>query len=211
MSKIRLAVVGDNEDSRRELSLIIGFEDDFDVVLQAENGEQLLELLKTTTVEVILMYIKMSQMNGFGALEEVKRLHPNIKHIAFSQNDLDANIIQMHIRGGKSVIGKGDERGELLKAIRTISNGGVYMTDRSSQILQKYLAKSQIRESPSLNDFETQLLNLICKGFSSVEIGRALNKSHRTIEEHRENLYKKFGVRSKVELIALAIRQNIVC
>lgn len=210
MKKIKLALVDDHDGFRKAITRLIQLEDDLKVVLQAENGVQLLELLKTTTVEVILMDIRMPKMDGFEASAQVKRLHPNIKIIAFSQYDIEANIVEMYIRGVRSFVGKEDKPEELFKAIRTIWNGGVYMTDHSSQIIQQYLTKFQISKSPSLNDFETGLLKLVCKGNSSSEIGRTLNKSHRTIEEHRENLYKKFGVRSKEELIAVAIKNKIV-
>lgn len=179
-------------------------------MLQAENGVQLLELLKTVTPDIILLDIRMPKMDGFEASEKVRKLYPSIKIIAFSQYDFESNIIEMNIRGVKSFIGKDDNPNELLRAIRIVYDGGVFMTDRSSEIVQRYLSKSPTLKLPYLNDFEKFLLKSICKGQSSSEIGRILNRSHRIIEEHRENLYKKFGVRSKEELIVIATKRDLV-
>ena len=101
MQKIRLAVVDDHEKFRKAITRLIHFESDMEVVLQAENGEHLLELLKIKAVDLILMDIRMPKMDGFIASEKVKKLYPNIKIIAFSQYDLEANIIEMNIHARK--------------------------------------------------------------------------------------------------------------
>lgn len=212
MEKIKLAVVDDCEKFRNAITKIIHLENDLEVVLQAENGEQLLELLKTATVEVILMDIRMPKMDGFEASEKVKQLHPNVKIIAFSQYDLEANIIEMNIKGVKSFVGKEDEPEELFKAIRTVSSGGVYMTNRSAEIVQRYLSNISkfLNHLPStLCDHEKILLKMIVEGLTSRQIGKKLAKSHRTVDDMRNQLYLKFNVKSKEQLIALASRWSL--
>lgn len=211
MNKIRLAITEDNEKFRSAIIRLINMEDDLEVVLQANNGKHLLELLNTVIPDIILMDIRMPVMDGIETSARVKELYPNLKIIAFSQYDQADNIITMNINGVKSFIGKEDDSEELFRAIRIVYKGGVYMTDRSAEIVQRYLSnKNQIAQPPKLNDFQQSLLIAICKGQSSTEIGRTLNKSCRTIEEHRENLYRKFGVRTKEELLREVYKHNFV-
>jgi two-component system response regulator NreC len=212
MQKIRLAVVDDHEKFRKAITRLIHFESDMEVVLQAENGEHLLELLKIKTVDLILMDIRMPKMDGFIASEKVKKLYPNIKIIAFSQYDLEANIIEMNIRGVKSFVGKEDEPRELFKAIRTVINGGVYMTDRSAEIVQRYLlniSKIHNQSTVDLCEKEKTLLKMLVQGLTSRQIGEKLSKSHRTIDDMRNQLYLKFNVNCKEQLIALATKWNL--
>ncbi|MCE2996029.1 MAG: response regulator [Cyclobacteriaceae bacterium] len=212
MQKIRLAVVDDHEKFRKAITRLIHFESDMEVVLQAENGEHLLELLKIKAVDLILMDIRMPKMDGFMASEKVKKLYPNIKIIAFSQYDLEANIIEMNIRGVKSFVGKEDEPRELFKAIRTVINGGVYMTDRSAEIVQRYLlniSKIHNQSTVDLCEKEKTLLKMLVQGLTSRQIGEKLSKSHRTIDDMRNQLYLKFNVNCKEQLIALATKWNL--
>ncbi|MFN7495470.1 MAG: response regulator [Cyclobacteriaceae bacterium] len=212
MQKIRLAVVDDHEKFRKAITRLIHFESDMEVVLQAENGEHLLELLKIKAVDLILMDIRMPKMDGFMASEKVKKLYPNIKIIAFSQYDLEANIIEMNIRGVKSFVGKEDEPRELFKAIRTVINGGVYMTDRSAEIVQRYLlniSKIHNQSTVDLCEKEKTLLKMLVQGLTSRQIGEKLSKSHRTIDDMRTQLYLKFNVNCKEQLIALATKWNL--
>ena len=109
MRKIKIAIADDHEKSRYALTKFIHLETDLEVVLQVENGVQLMEMLKTVTPDIILMDIRMPKMNGFEASEIVKKTYPDIKIIAFSQYDFETNIIEMNIRGVKSFIGKEDD------------------------------------------------------------------------------------------------------
>ncbi len=213
MEKIRLAVVDDHEKFRKAITRLIHLQNDLEVVLQAENGEHLLDLLKITSVDLILMDLRMPKMDGFVASEQVKQHYPNIKIIAFSQYDLEANIIEMNIRGVKSFVGKEDEPRELFKAIRTVIDGGVYMTDRSAEIIQSYLlnaSKIQNQVTVDLRDQEKTLLKMLVQGLTSRQIGERLSKSHRTIDDMRNQLYLKFNVTCKEQLITLASKWNLV-
>jgi DNA-binding NarL/FixJ family response regulator len=174
------------------------------VILEAENGLHLLELLRTMSPDVILMDIRMPVMNGIEAADYIKKLHPNLKIIAYSQYDQVENIIEMNIHGVKSFIGKEDNIEELFKAIRIVHDGGVYMTTKSAQIIQNYLKRATVEtKCPyELTELEIQLLKGICNGLSSTELAELIHKSPRTIEKYRIELYKKFNVTNKEQLIA---------
>lgn len=211
MTKIKLAIAEDNKKARKAIIKFIRLEKDLEVVLEAENGLQLLELLKTTVPDIILMDIRMPVMNGVEATDRIKELYPNLKVIAYSQYDLEENIIEMYVHGVKSFIGKEDEPDELFKAIRIVYDSGIYMTDKAASIVQHYLTKQAPISAPKiLSDFDQFLIKGICNGLSSTELGRLLNRSPRTIEEYRTKLYQKLGVKNKEHFIIKAIKLNLV-
>lgn len=211
MSKIKLAIAEDHKPFRHQIVEILNQEVDFEVILQVDNGKELLERIETTQPDVVLMDIQMPIMDGVEATDKIRKAYPKTKIIALSQYDNESNIVQMNIHGVKSFIGKNDEPEELFKAIRTVNSGAVYMTNRAASIVQKYLmlVKSKSSELPDLTDFERILLNAICNGKSSTEIGKTLCRSSRTIEAQRQKLYRKFGIRSKEELISLAVSRDL--
>lgn len=204
MSKIKLAIADDSEKVRKAIIRLIQLENDLEVILEAENGLHLLEQLRTTTPDVILMDIRMPVMNGIEATDYIKKLYPDQKIIAFSQYDQEENIIEMNIHGVKSFIGKGDDIEELFKAIRIVHDGGIYMTTRSAQIVQNYLkrATAETKCPYELTEQESKLLKGICQGLSSTELAELIHKSPRTVEKYRLDLYKKFNVTNKEQLIS---------
>lgn len=210
VDKIKIAIADDHPKFRMAVCQLLHTYDDFRVVLQAINGKDLLQQLKTKTPDIILMDIRMPEMNGVEATDQVKELYPQIKIIALSQYDFESNIVEMYAHGVKSFIGKDDDSEELVKAIRIVHSGGAYMTNHSAEIIQRKLAYLQPLEKLSnLTEFEEYLLKAICKGQSSSEIGKCLCRSPRTIEEHRTKLYKKFGVSCKEDLLREAFKRNI--
>ncbi len=210
MKKIKLAVTDDHEMFRKAISKLIDSEIDMEVIIEAENGLNLLDQLKKNQPDVILMDIRMPIMNGLEATIKIKQLYPNLKIIAFSQYYYEENIIEMNIHGAKSFIGKTDKPDELFTAIRVVFNGGVYMTSQSAQIVQKYLThKSSSKIQCSLlNDVEAKLVKGICDGLGSKELAELLYKSPRTIEKYRHELYRKFNVANKEQLIAKVSRRD---
>ena len=203
MTKIKLAIADDHEKFRRAIIRTIHLENDLEVIIEAENGIDLLKRLETKLPDIILMDIRMPIMNGIEATDQIKELYPHQKIIAYSQYDLEENIIQMNIHGVKSFIGKEDEPEELFKAIRIVYNGGVYMTSHSAQIVQNYLKKSSIMQKCpyELTELDRKLLKGICDGLTSTELAEIIYKSPRTVEKYMSDLYRKFNVRNKVHLI----------
>lgn len=208
--KIRIAIVDCHKTSREKLGLLLNTMDDFEIIWQASNVRQFLELLKTVTPDLVLMEIRMPEMDGMVATNKAMELHPGLKIIAYSQYPTERDVIDMNMRGVKSVIGKGEHPNELIKAIRIIHSGGVYMTDMAAAIVQKYLNRNQISCPVRVNEFELNLLKNICQGLSSTQIAGIICKSPRTVEKYREDLYRKFEVNSKEGLISFAVKWELV-
>jgi DNA-binding NarL/FixJ family response regulator len=214
MNKIRLAIVDDYEMARKALIRLLNLDGDWEIVIEAENGIDLIEKLNQSIPDIILMDIQMPKMNGIEATERVLSQYPSIKIIAVTQFDNEQNIIEMYSRGVKSFLSKGCNPAEFFTAIRVVNQGGVYLTDEALKIIQSILGSNRYRQSHAdvcnnLSDIEIQVLKCICKGLSSTDISKVINKSPRTVEKYREDLYRKFNVGSKKELIEIAISHEL--
>jgi two-component system, NarL family, response regulator DegU len=205
MTKIKLAIADDHETFRKAIIRTIQLEKDLEVIIEAENGVDLLKKLKIRTPDIILMDIRMPVMNGVEATDEIKEHYPHLKVIAYSQYDLQSNIIEMYAHGVKGFVGKEDEPEELFKAIRTVSDGGAYMTSRSAQIVQDYLKNASIKqECPHrLTELEKKIIKGMFDGLTSTELAQIIHKSHRTVEKYIADIYKKLSVSNKVRLIKI--------
>lgn len=212
---IKLGIADDHKQFREAIKTLIHTERGIEVILEADNGLDLLEKLNNVTPDIVLMDIRMPLMDGIEASLMLRHKYPSIKIIAYSLYDQEENIIEMNIHGVKSFIGKEDDHEELFKAIRIVYSGGVYMTDRSAAIVQKYLSRNANEKHPQvslpeINELERKLIKDIVKGLSSTEIAKAIGKSSRTVEDMREKIYRKFNVEKKEQLIALVSKYNLV-
>lgn len=182
----------------------IHLENDLDVIIEAENGADLLEQLEIKTPDIVLMDIRMPVMNGVEATDEISEHYHHIKVIAYSQYDLESNIIEMYAHGVKSFVGKEDEPEELFKVIRLVHDGGAYLTSRSARIVQNYLKNVPVKqECPhGLTELEKKIIKGVFNGLTSTElVTQIIHKSHRTVEKYIAGIYKKLSVSNKVQLI----------
>jgi DNA-binding NarL/FixJ family response regulator len=185
-------------------------ESDFEVAFHAENGKELLQQLDKVKADLILMDMYMPVMDGLYATQQVQRFHPSVKVIAYSHLEEPASILAMHIAGAKSFVGKQSSSAELFLAIRTVANGGIYMTEYAADIVREQLVKtSPINNIPELTSTEKLILRGIAKGMSSREIGRQIFKSPRTVEDMRQKLYLKFNVQNKEQLVFVIAKLSL--
>jgi DNA-binding NarL/FixJ family response regulator len=123
--------------------------------------------------------------------------------------DNEQNIIEMNKAGVRSFVVKGNLN-ELLTAIQTVHKGGFYLPDEIANVLQKFLNKSEPKEVIELTDSEKMMLEAISKGWTSKQIARVIHKSPRTIDKYRQEIYSKFGVESKEQLVVKAVRVGLL-
>jgi DNA-binding NarL/FixJ family response regulator len=172
----------------------------------------------------VLMDIRMPVMDGIEATDRIRKAYPKTKIIAFSQYDNDSNILEMNIHGVKSFIGKNDDPKELFNAIRIVNSGGVYMTNYSAEIIQKYLSTKTKSQLPLLsqrltkeeliekfNKTELLILKYVSNRTSIKEIAKQLFLSPNTINNKQADLRKKLNIRGKGKLLeyVLSIKQHL--
>lgn len=211
MGKIKVALAEDHVKFRTAFLRLMKSESDLDFILIAENGEDLLRQLDRKIPDVILMDINMPVMDGVVASREVLKRFPGMKIIAFTTFEDEGLVIEMSKMGLKSFVGK-NQADEIPKAIRTVHDGGVFYPDKIARIINQYLIRtSKVPTLPfALSEDELDLIRNISLGRGRSEIAKDLKKSPRTVEKYRNQLYEKFGVTNKEQLIVKASQLGLL-
>jgi DNA-binding NarL/FixJ family response regulator len=211
--KYKVGVVDDHTMFRKGLIEIINLMQNFEVVMEASSGEEVIETLVNSKPHVLILDLKMPRVDGFEVLREVVTKHPEMKIIALSMFDNEKFILHAFHLGIHGYLLKNADPAELEKALEHVINKGYYFTDKISEILARGLKKRVDKpdfSEISLQEKDREILQLICKGFTNEEIGRKIFVSKRTVEGHRKNLIVIAGVRNTAELVAWAFRNNLV-
>jgi DNA-binding NarL/FixJ family response regulator len=215
MSKIKVAIADDYKIYRDGLKVGLGTDENMEVVLEADNGEELLNGLAAAKPDVIIMDLKMPIMDGMEATKEVRKKFNAIKVLVVTMYDDDKFIIHLMELGANGYLLKNADSDEIRKAIYSVHETGYYFNDLVNKaLLKKLILKGNIKPSFNQNiefsERELEVLKLICEEKTAVEIGKELFISARTVEGHRTKLIEKVGVRNTAGLVMFAIKNDIV-
>lgn len=186
----------------------------FKVIAEANNGEELYNLTGKLRPDVIIADIMMPGMNGILATKKIMADYPKMKVLALSFLDNEYAVVDMLEAGAKGYLCKNMERGELEAAVDAVHKGEPYFSLQSHPSLIKQIAQSRfdpfkLYQATSLSERELQIMRLICEEKTSPQIGDALYISARTVETHKQNIYRKIGTSSIAGLVIYAIRNGI--
>ncbi|MCF8370099.1 MAG: response regulator transcription factor [Bacteroidales bacterium] len=211
METIRLIIADDHPIITDGLRSIFKGNKEIDLVAEVHDGTELLELLKSTPGDVILMDINMPVMNGIEACQIIQKEFPDIKVIAFSQYD-DKRFVKRILKTGASgYLLKNTPAPEIVEAIKTVHQGETYLSKELSTILftgQNTKSKSSL--FPNLSKREIEITRMICQEKSTQEIADELFLSPHTVETHRANILLKLGVKNTAGLVRWAVENEIV-
>jgi DNA-binding NarL/FixJ family response regulator len=215
MIKIKIAIADDSVIFREGLKVSLYPDNNFEIVLEAGNGQELLTGIEKKVPDVILMDLKMPVMDGMEATKAVKKRFPNVKILAVTMYEDEKFIIHLMENGANGYLLKNAEPEEIRKAIYAVAENGYYFNDLVSKaLLKKVVIKSDLK--PSFNkkidftDRELDVLKLICNEKTSVEIGEAIFLSPRSVEGIRQQLLDKIGVRNTAGLVMFAVRNGYI-
>lgn len=210
---MRIIIADDHCIFREGLKTFIQREPDWSVVGEAENGLELLQMLKSLTCDLIIMDITMPEMDGLTALKEVKRMYPEIKVLMLSLMKDYEHFEQAKIFGASGYLAKDDAGEDLIPAIKKIMRGKLHISSSVTNLLaERQLRSMDDGESPSLEILtkrERQVLQLIAKGMTNKEVGCELKISVHTVENHRAHLLEKLGLKNAVSLVKFAISKGL--
>jgi len=211
MEIIKVIIADDHIIFRKGLFTILNEINNIKVVGEAANGHELLDLLKRTATDVILMDIKMPNMDGIEATRRVRELYPEIKIIALTMHEEISYFNKMTEVGVSGFLLKKTTQDELEKAILTVLNEDNYYSEEFISNLQKnQIAAPRKNTDIILTDREREVLELICKGMSNPEISKHLGLSQRTIDGHRARLFEKTGAKNAPHLVMFAIKNGLI-
>ncbi len=216
MSKIQLAVVDDHNLFRKGMISILQQIPDFEVVMEAVNGQEFLDKLSNQSIDVVLMDLQMPVLDGIKTTEIVKAKFPDTKVVILSMQDEDQFVLHLMEIGANGYLLKDTDPEEVEKAIKKVHERDIYFSDFVSKIMLRKMNRKPQQENKvfnyktDLSEREIQVLKYICEGLTTAEIGEIVALSPRTVEGHRLRMMEKLGLKNTAGLVAYAIRNNLV-
>lgn len=209
MSKIKIILADDHPLIRAGFKTLLGKNEDFEILGEAGNGKELINLVKVQTPDIVLIDISMPEMSGLDAFVEIRKELPDIKFIVLSMHEEREYVLKAVRNGINGYLLKNVGREELEDAIRNVHAGGKCFSPVVAGILADSIQAPE--ESPGLiTSREKEVLSLVAEGFSTKQIADKLDISARTVESHRVNLLKKLKVNNTAELIKKASENKLI-
>jgi DNA-binding NarL/FixJ family response regulator len=211
---IKVAIADDHALFRTGVKTSLSIRKDIQMVAEAENGMQLLNLLKHMKPDVVLLDIQMPIMDGLTTLPEIKKLYPDVKVIMLSMHNDHSMITRMMEIGANSYLTKDSDSETIYQAIRTCYADDFFFNDLTNKALLNGLRNKRAPEPEpaevNLSEKEITILKLMCEEKSTKEIADLVDLSPRTVEAIRDKLKSKTGAKSMAGLVLYAIKAGIV-
>lgn len=202
--RIRVLIVDDHSLVRRGLAAIVNMEEDTEVVGEAADGEEAIRMWREIRPDIILMDLRMPNMDGVAAIRGIRAEDPDSGIIVLTTYDHDDDIYAGLRAGAKAYLLKDAQPEELFRCIRAVHAGNAYLQPKLAVKLAQ-----RAQEEP-LTAREEQSLKLLAEGLSNRAIGQALHISESTVKSHLKSLFVKLDATSRAEAIALAARRGLV-
>jgi len=215
MPEIKLMLVDDHEVVRTGLRMLLESQPDIEIVAEASNGEEALEMARIHHPDVIVMDITLPDISGIEATRRIKAENPATAVVALTIHEDEQYFFEMLQAGASGYVPKRAAPEDLISAIRAAHADEIYLYPSLAKSLVADFLGRQHAESPHtsldvLTEREQEVLELLAAGRSNEEIAEALVISKHTVARHRENLMRKLGLHNRAELVKYAIRKGII-
>lgn len=211
----RIVLADDHMMFRRGVKKIIQENEELDVVGEASDGLQLLEIIKQSPPDMVIVDVSMPNLRGLEATREIKMTNPDIKVIILTMHKDKEYLYHALSAGAEGFLLKEDADVELFAAIKTIRQGGSYISPLlAPQLTDLFLERQRPRDSEGkfppeiLTTREREIIKLIAEGKSSKEIAGLLYISSRTVQHHRANIMRKLNFKKTADLVKYAIQKG---
>lgn len=211
--RIRVFLVDDHTLLRNALTMLLKGQKDIEVVGEAANASEAIEKVCREKPDVVLMDISLPDFDGIEATVNIVKALPDTKIIAVTMHAEEVYLLKFLNAGGRGYIHKSAADRDLLKAIRVVMKGEVFLSSDGVQVMaNQYIQNDDSKETlpDVLSEREKQVLKLIARGFTSREIGEKLFLSPRTIETYRERIAVKLKLEHRSELVDYAIKHKLL-
>ncbi|MBY0482594.1 MAG: response regulator transcription factor [Chitinophagaceae bacterium] len=211
-----IALVDDHELLRSGLAAIVNTFEGYRVILEADNGQVMIQNLKNKPVpDIVLLDITMPVMDGYETAAWIKANLPDTKVLVLSMLENDSAIIRMLKNGARGYILKDSNPKIFRKALNSIRDSGYFINDLVSNKLMHYINQEETIDTQalplhSITENELAFLKWICTDKTYKEIAEEMNLSPRTIDTYRDNLFKKLQIKTRTGLAIFAIRHGII-
>ena len=213
--EIRVAIADDHKIFRKGVILSLRHYPNIKFVLEAENGEELLNNIQDAAPDVVLMDLRMPIKDGIEATKYINKHYPNIAVLILTMHEEDKFVNHLMENGANGYLLKTTDPQEIKKAITEVAAKGYYLNNFVNRILLKRAhikSKSigSLTNNIEVNEKEKDVLRYICMEFTSQEIGDKMDISARTVESVKERLMERFGVKNTAGLVFFAVKNELI-
>jgi len=215
MSKCRILIAEDHAILREGLKALLNLESDFEVVAEAGNGLEALQMAGKTNPDIILLDLSMPHANGTESIAKIKRRYPDIKIIVLTMHKAEEYIRTAFQFGASGYMLKDDDQQELIRAIRNVLGGNTHLSPTiCDKVVGGYLGDPEQIIQPAVSEVltlrEREVIKLIAEGYRNKDIAKFLSISHKTVEKHRSNLMRKLKLNNVSALTTYAIQNGLI-
>ena len=215
MLKIRVLVVDDHTIVRDGICALLRLAGDIEVVGEAANGREALEMVRKFMPDVMLIDIAMPNMNGLEATRRIRKEFPRVKVLVLTQYDDKEYVFPVIEAGASGFISKTAASSELVSGIRSVYRGDSFLSPSAARILvEDYQQEASLRKEQDpykqLSDREREILKLLAEGHTTREIADMLVISVKTVDGHKTNLMSKLDIHNRIDLVKFALRRGII-
>lgn len=209
---VNVVIADDHELVRQAISHMLSTRTNFKVTGQANDGQQLLDLLQAQTPDIVILDLNMPNLDGLGALEKIKQNNNNVPVLVLSSDDGGPSIRSAFKAGAKGYMPKNAQSEELFFAIQAVIDGKTYVSPAVVGALIEPANDAAAGENPFkvLSKREYEIVQYLAHGKPNREIAGILHISIRTVDTHRTNIMKKLKLKTNGELVKLALQHGVI-
>jgi two-component system response regulator NreC len=215
MARIKVVVADDHAIVREGVRMILGREQDIEVVGEAGDGQQALDLVASLQPQVVIMDISMPGMGGIEATQRLKAKHPEVQVLALTMHEDETYVFQLLRAGAAGYVLKRAAAQDLVQGVRAAAKGEAFLYPSiARKVVEDYLKRVETGEEreryDGLTTREKEILTLIAQGLSNQQIAKNLYISIKTVQTHRAHILEKLGLHDRTELVRYAIRKGLI-
>jgi DNA-binding NarL/FixJ family response regulator len=221
-TKIRIVVADDHPIFRDGLCRLLALEPDFEVVAQAQDGRQVLEVLQEHEPDILLLDLKMPGLDGLATLQKLQNSKLKTRVIVLTASEDKNEFIQAMKLGTSGIVLKQSATELLIKSIRKVNSGEIWLDSHTTAAVMRQFATGaddvpagapmpagRERERSLLSQREREIVALVAQGFKNKEMAEKMFISEQTVKNHLHNIFDKLGVSDRLELALYAIHNNL--
>ncbi|MFN0165047.1 MAG: response regulator [Bryobacteraceae bacterium] len=214
--KIRIVIADDHPIFRDGLRKLLSLEEDFDVVAEAKDGKEVLDILEQLQPDVLLLDLKMPGIDGLTALQRLQSTQTQTKVIVLTASEDKNQFVQAMKFGTSGIVLKQTATDLLIKAIRKVHLGEIWLDSHTTAAVMRQFASpmepspvGRDRERSPLSAREREIVALVAQGYKNKEMAEKMFISEQTVKNHLHNIFDKLGVSDRLELALYAIHKNL--
>jgi DNA-binding NarL/FixJ family response regulator len=209
--KTRILLADDHAIVRQGLRLILDGQPDMEVVAEADDGAEAVQLAQELKPHLTVLDVSMPRMTGLQAAREIRSHVPETRVLLLSMHDDERYFVEGLASGASGYVLKRAADTDLIGAVRTVADGRSFLSDEAQRtLMDEWLEHGSPEPDDPLTPRELEVVKLIAEAFTNRQIAETLRLSEKTVESHRSNVLSKLGMRDRVELVRYAIRHGLI-